>query len=510
VIIGSLSQNRSEAVKERIRRWAKSPLLFVVECLKATPSTQQAKALRDFTKGKFHSIRSGHGTGKDAFASWIILWFMATRTFPKIVCTGPTQHQLKDVLWAEINKWLRQSPLIHDIVWQSQKIYMEGYKEEWFATAVTCNAKASTEEQAETLAGFHADHILVIVDEASGVPDPVYLPLEGAVTTPDSFVLLIGNMTRNSGYFYDSHYRDLSDRWNKIHWSSKDSENVDPSWIEFMGAKYGTDSNVYRIRVEGEPPFEEESALIPLAWATQCIGNTDVSSDPNDPLHLGLDVARFGADSSVLMPRQGNYIYDYKTKNGLNTVEIAWFAQQEYEEMDAQAIAVDEIGIGAGVVDNLKLHMAPQTVFPVNVSNKSSNPKKYNRLRDELWWNVRKKCEKGLYRFPPGKVGQDLCDELATPKYSYPDGGMVKVESKKEMKARGVPSPDIAEALLMTEYFQVRAKLILAGKQNGRVSRPSVVPPCSVHLGMNPRQRENNYSVPGFSNKHIPKSRRFG
>jgi hypothetical protein len=160
---------------------------------------------------------------------------------------------------------------------------------EWWCRAVSPSVKASKEEQAETLAGFHGDHLLIVADEASGIPDPVFIPLEGAMTQEDNRVLLIGNMTKNSGYFYDSHFHpELSKPWTQLHWNSKYSTNVKPEYPNYMATKYGLESSVYRVRVEGEPPLEDETTLIPLAWAIQCIGNETIVSE-DEPRYLGVD-----------------------------------------------------------------------------------------------------------------------------------------------------------------------------------------------------------------------------
>lgn len=438
----------------KIKEWRENPLQFVEECIGAKPTKQQREALKMLPHNKRTSIRSGHGTGKDAFASWMILWFLSTRVYAKIPCTAPTKHQLRDVLWAEIHKWLRQSLIRDEFVWNSERIFQRDCKQEWFAVALAANAKASAEEQAETLAGQHADSLLFVIDEASGVTDPVYLPVEGALTKPDNHVLVIGNMTRRQGYFYDSHFDPASSkRWTLFQWSSKDSENVAEDYISYMAEKYGEGSNVYKIRVLGEPPkdSEEFDIVVPLHWAESCIGN-DIGDVSFEPKYLGVDVARFGDDQSVVLVRQGLKVIDYHTRSGMNTIDLGGFINQVFTEEDAQGIAVDEVGVGAGVTDWLyKHHQGTNQVFGVDVSTDAIEKKKFYRLRDELWWQVREKCMKSLYSFPGGDKGKELANELASPTYKIDK--KIKVEAKSEMKKRGIKSPDIAESLLMSEYF---------------------------------------------------------
>jgi len=233
---------------EKLALWKNSPLTFVTEAISATPSTQQVDALTNFPKTKRLTIRSGHGTGKDATAAWLVLWFMTTRAYPKVVCTAPTARQLSDILWSEISKWLRQSILTTEFVIQKDKMFHKDAPKEWWCRAVSPSVKASKEDQAETLAGFHGDHLLIIADEASGIPDPVFIPLEGAMTQEDNKVLLIGNMTRNSGYFYDTHFHsEIKRDWKKLHWDSRYSSNVSADYPKYMATKYGEESNVFKI-----------------------------------------------------------------------------------------------------------------------------------------------------------------------------------------------------------------------------------------------------------------------
>jgi hypothetical protein len=456
-----------QRILEKLKSWRESPLQFVKDCIDVTPSDQQAELLYLFPKSKRTTIRSGHGTGKDASASWIIINFLTTRPYAKVVCTAPTNRQLADILWSEVSKWLRKSKLSEEFIIQKDKIFHKDAPKEWWARAVSPSVKASKEEQAETLAGFHGDHLLIVVDEASGIPDPVYIPLEGALTQEDNKVLLIGNMTRNQGYFYESHFHPtISNNWTKLHWDSRKSTNVEKPYIDYMREKYGEESNVFRIRVIGDPPLDSENTLIPLAWALQCIGNAmDIADD--EPTYLGVDVARYGEDKSIIMPRKGNRIYPWDSFQGMNTIDLGARVMSNFSDMECSGIACDEIGVGAGVTDWLqKRPGGHEVVFGINTANSSSDRNKYIILRDELWAQMREKCMRQQYWFP-GETAKDremsneLCNELSSLTYEL-QGSAIKVESKKRAKLRGVCSPNIADALALTEYFSNTAYLIWA------------------------------------------------
>ena len=442
----------NEAIKDRIKSWRDNPLKFVKDCIQVTPSKQQIDLLTSFAASKRTSIRSGHGTGKDASASWIIIWFLVTRLNAKVICTAPTARQLGDILWSEISKWLRQSTVADEFVIQKDKIYHKHNPKEWWARAVSVSAKSSKEEQAETLAGFHGDHMLIVCDEASGIPDPVYIPLEGAMTQEDNKCLMIGNMTKTKGYFYDTHFHsEIKLAWNRLHWDSRESENVTKDMIDYFTTKYGEDSSVFAVRIVGNPPHSDSDKLIPLDWAIQCIDN-EVYVEETDPLYLGVDVARYGNDDSIILPRRGFKIYPWYTYHHLNTISLGGEILLKGEELGASGVAIDEIGVGAGVTDWLTKHNTLPT-FGINVANSSSNIKKYTKLRDELWVRVKNNCMKGRYSFPGGNMGDEICNELASVGYDFNVHGGITVDSKKFLKSKGVMSPNIADGLCLTEYF---------------------------------------------------------
>ena len=460
----------NDYIKNKIKAWKQDPLLFVTDCIQVQPSKQQIQLLRTFADSKRTTIRSGHGTGKDASASWIIIWFLVTRLHAKVICTAPTARQLNDILWSEISKWLRQSTVADEFVIQKDKIYHKHAPKEWWCRAVSVSAKSSKDEQAETLAGFHGDHMLIVCDEASGIPDPVYIPLEGAMTQEDNKCLLIGNMTKTKGYFYDTHFHsELKQHWNRIHWDSRESENVIKDMIDYFLNKYGEESSVFAVRIKGDPPSSDSDKLIPLEWAIQCIGN-DIYTEDSDPLYLGVDVARYGNDDSIVLPRKGFKIYPWFTYHHLNTISLGGEIQLKGAELDAMGVAIDEIGVGAGVTDWLIKHNRLPT-FGINVANSSSNIKKYHRLRDELWVRVKDNCMKGRFSFPEGKLGDTLCDELSSVGYDFNVQGGIVVDSKKFLKTKGIESPNIADALCLTEYFSNVATTVFRDRKKKKVKR---------------------------------------
>ena len=418
------------------------------------------------------SIMSGHGTGKDAFASWVILHFLTTRPFCKIPCTAPVGPQLKTVLWSEIHKWLRQSILSDYIVWQAEKVYFkEAQGREWFCIPRTINPKAGAEEQAETIAGFHEDNLLFVIDEASGVPDPVYRPIEGGLTGKVNFVLIIFNPTQNHGYALETQTKHRRD-WLCLQWNAEESDLVDAAQLERMARKYGKDSNAYRVRVLGMPPLATPDTLIPWEWVMAAV-NREIEVGVHDPTVLGIDVARqLGGDESVILRSQGMVVPGLETYNGVNTQELAYWALKEIQEREAACAAIDVIGWGAGTYDVLK-DMAPCPILPVNVAETPENADLFSRKRDELWWHIRERFQDGTIKIPHDDI---LIGELSTIRYNFSRTAKekIKIESKQELRDRGLDSPNRADALLLAEV--ARRYVVPSYRQqtrNWRQERPA-------------------------------------
>lgn len=434
------------SAQQTIVRWREGgPALFASEVLGAEPTEQQWQASRAIVERRRVTIRSGHGTGKSAFMAWCVLWFQCCYFPCKVPCTAPTGHQLSDILWAEIALWHRRMRdrvpnLADEFEWSSERFSMASAPQESFAVART-----SRPERPEALQGFHSDNVLFLIDEASGVPEVVFQVAEGALSTDGAFVVMAANPTREEGYFYDSHHR-MRDRWAALHWDGEESPLVSPQYIEEMRVKYGADSPIYQVRVKGNFVTASDG-VIPLSL---CIAAQErqVERTPKSDIRWGLDVARFGDDSTALAKRAGNVqLEPTKEWFGKDTMQTVGLLKIEYDQAKEKpdAIMVDVIGIGAGVVDRGKEIGLP--VIGVNVAESASADTRYARLRDELWflgreWLERRDC----------KLADDdaLIGELTTPKYQILSNGKLKVEGKDEMKKRGVASPNRADAWLMT------------------------------------------------------------
>jgi len=368
-----------------------------------------------------------------------ILWFMATRYKAKIPCTAPTAHQLFDILWSELSKWHGQmDPAFgNQFEYTSEKFYHKQHKEQWF-----CVPRTSRKDSPEALQGFHGENLLFILEEAAGIPDEVYTVAEGSLTSKDNYVILVGNPTRLSGFFYRAFHQEKK-HWCNLHFSSEDSELVDPAYCERMAEKYGKNSNIYRVRVKGDFPSSEEDQLISID-VFEAAAMRDLR--PTGPTVWGGDVARYGQDKSALCKRQGGVILGFEQKQGLDTMSTAtWFELEAKKDL----LCIDEIGIGAGVVDALLKNGA--NVTGINVGSGAEDAVRYFNKRAELYWQLRECFENGDISL--SQLDQDTLDELKSQltqiKYKF-STGRLQIESKEDMKRRGLPSPDLADALMLS------------------------------------------------------------
>ena len=451
-----MKNNFAKAIEYYIDR----PVEFVKDIIKAEPDEYQAKVLNDLAYNEKQkratkiSVRSGHGVGKSTIESWAILWFLVTRPFPKILCTAPTAHQLHDILWAEASKWLRNSKMLGDILeWTYEKIYLKGHREEWFAIARTSN-------KPDALQGTHAEHILIIIDEASGVPDVVFEPVLGTLSTNDAKLLMCGNPTQLAGFFYESH-NDKKDLYITHVINGENSSRVDREYIKLIAEMFGTDSDVYRVRVLGEFPKANPDSFISLDMInTDFIDIGDIYS-----IDLGVDVARFGDDESVIatvfnklrLSKLNIFQHNDTMELTGQVVNIIKSLNKDYPDVRVN-VKVDCDGLGVGLYDRLREVINEKSLNARAVEChfgakggkvRNSEPISYFNSTGIMWGLIRTKFkEKSLYI----TEDSELINQLTNRKYFIESDGDIRLERKEDMKKRGVHSPDRADALALALY----------------------------------------------------------
>ena len=430
---------------EWTERYAQRPDLFVREVLGAEPDDWQTEVMLAVASGERRvSIRSGHGVGKTACLSWLIIWFILTRYPAKVVCTAPTAAQLFDALAAEVKGWCnRLPPAIQGLLTvKAEHIVLTADPNMSFVAFRT-----SRPETPEALAGVHSGNVLLIADEASGVHEAVFETAAGSMSGHAACTVLAGNPVRTTGFFFDTHHR-LRDKWRTFHVSCERSRRVSKDFIEEMADRYGADSNAYRVRVLGEFPKSDDDTIIPFELMEASLLR-DVEAGNMLPV-WGLDCARFGADRSALAKRKGNVLTEPVIKwAGKDTMQVAGAVKLEWDATPLTerpaVICVDVIGIGSGVCDRLREMGLP--VRGINVSESPALKDRFVNLKAELWWAAREWfSERNGHLCGDGELGAELVDV----RYRFTSAGKIQVESKAEIKKRGKRSPDCADAFVLT------------------------------------------------------------
>ncbi|OMF37445.1 terminase B [Paenibacillus sp. FSL H8-0548] len=455
---------RMAAFKKRIPVYQKSPNTFFREVLNFTPDQWQAEVSSDIANHPLVSVRSGQGVGKTAVEATIALWFLCCFPFPRVVCTAPTRQQLNDVLWAEISKWQSKSPILKRILkWTKTKVYMRKNEERWFATARTAT-------KPENMQGFHEDNMLFIVDEASGVDDRIMAAIFGTLSGENNKLFMCGNPTKTSGFFFDSHNRDRGIY--KTHQvSCLDSPRTSKENIAMLERKYGRDSDVWRVRVEGQFPRGEAGTFITLEAAEFAAKEVKVNHT-GTVLTIGCDVARFGDDETSIYAGIGKKTVGQKHHHKENTMVTAgWVVRLtkdlllEHTNIERIIIRVDDTGVGGGVTDRLNEIVLEEGLFweivPINNNGKTLD-EHYGNLGSEMWGTIRTELEGNMTDFINGQLPEfelpdddTLISQLSTRKWRMTSKGKIMLESKDDMKNRGLKSPDRADAFVLAfgEYM---------------------------------------------------------
>jgi hypothetical protein len=444
-------------VAHKIMRWKHDAVAFVKEGLEVDELEDwQEEYLTALTKHDRISIRSGHGVGKSAALAWTILWYLVTHYPCKIACTAPSEHQLNDILWAEVSKWKDRLPTPIDTMFviNSDMIYMDGLR--WVSFAV---ARVARKEKPEAFQGFHAEHMMFIGDEASGIEDIIFETAMGAMTTGITKIILTGNPTKTFGFFYNTFHR-ARDQYYTIHASTLDIKRKGSSpeeYAKLISSMYGESSNVYRIRVLGEFPIAGDKNVFPLYLLELAVDRKGVVKAYDFHPVWGLDVARSGSNRTALAKRCGNHLLEpVQAWSGLDNVEVAALLRDEYDdtpdEMKPAEIFVDTIGLGAGVYDIAKRNGLPVVGRPV--SERPSVWKKGRRffkLRDEIYWRAREWFEDRTCIIPDDA---HLIKELSIIEYDYTGSDLLlKIEGKADIVKKlqdEYGSPDLADAFVLT------------------------------------------------------------
>lgn len=398
------------------------------------------------------STASGHGIGKSTIVAWLTMFLLDTRPYSMGVITANTSDQLRTKTWAEMSKWhaLALSSQFWDYTNSrgNMSLSRKGSKEikqKWRADALTARA-----ENAESFQGLHAANstAFYIFDEASGIEDAIWEARFGGATDGEPMSFDFGNPTRKSGYFFENCIGKFKHRYIVQQIDSRDVQITNKSYLQQLEEDWGSDSDLFRVKVKGQFPAIGsvqfiDSNLVADAMLRQLVG------DKNDPLFIGVDIARFGDNDTIIFPRMGMDARSipYKRYNRLDTMQVVdkvIEAIQEFQKMGKKVsgLFLDGGGLGAGPVDMLKR----LGYNPIDVNfGKTASDKRFTRWGDQMWGHMRDALDRLCL-----PKDEDLRAQLTQREYNINPNGRIVLETKRLMQERGVQSPDIADALALT------------------------------------------------------------
>jgi len=434
----------------------KNPEWWIRDVVGNTIWQKQIDIVRSVRDNQRTTVRSCNGAGKSFISANVVAWFLCAHPESIIITTAPTARQVEEILWQEIARIHSTSkmPLGGNLL---KTKWDMGAK--WFAMGLSTN-------DPNRFQGFHAPHILAVLDEACGIEPQIYEAVEAILTSEGAKVLLIGNPTEPDNEFFKTFSSKL---YNKIHISAFHTPNfrnianveqlrsmteaeldaevthpylITPKWARQRLDEWGEDSPAFLGRILGEFPDVGTQTLIPLSWVMKATMRTP---DRDKPCTLGVDVARFGDDESVICVRLGNGVEKIRTFNKLDTVEVADEVTQVFREYEkvCELIAVDAVGIGAGVADTLRKRGLP--AIDIESAEKAYQYNRFYNKRTEMWYKLRELFRTDAIAIPNNEVA---IGELTTPRYSFDQGGRYVLESKSDMKKRGLKSPNTADAIV--------------------------------------------------------------
>lgn len=454
-----MSAQLRQAAVEHVMRWRADPVAFVREVLGAEPDAWQVECLEALVTSGFSRfcLKASKGPGKTTLLAWVVWWFLVTRPHPKVICTSITEDNLKDGLWSELAKWMANSPLIKDnFTWRAERITYNDAPETWFASARTWPKGGDATQQADTLAGVHADFMLFIIDEAGGVPDAVAAAAEGGLANAskeegrEALFVIAGNPTHLSGPLYRACTSERHLWWVKEISGDPDdpmrAPRVSVEWARAQIAKYGRDNPFVLVNVFGKFPPGSANTLFGPDLVHECMSRRlGELVYKYEVKIMGVDVARFGDDRTVISLRQGPVVFMPKILRNLDTMAVAGQVALAFNKHKPDGLFIDQATFGAGVLDRLV-----QLGYPaqgVDFGGKPvMHPGRYTNRRAEMWFGMSEwAMRKGVLPNMP-----ELVTELTAPVYQFDAENKMKLEKKSEIKKRTGISPDIADSIALT------------------------------------------------------------
>lgn len=401
------------------------------------------------------AIASGHGIGKSALVAWLILWIMCTRPSCRGTVTANTADQLQSRTWAELSKWMRRSLVSHWFNLTTSKGHLrmshKANPEGWFCQGQTCK-----EENSDSFAGQHAEDStsFYIFDEASSIPDGIWEVAEGGLTDGEPHIFAFGNPTKRHGMFFRAAFGNLRNLWHGESINSMDcklpNKELFKEWIE----TWGWDSDFIRVRVRGLPPMASDLQFID-SQRIQLAQVREVRTLMTDPVFVGVDIARGGADNSVIYFRKGHDARsvppivipgEFTRDEEVLVQKIVEVVTEGYMGLKPDIVCIDGTGVGGPIANRVrkKFTNSHVEVYEINFASRAHSDHCAN-MRAYMWWKMKEWLTFGMI-----SDDERLEMDLSAPEYMENSKSQLLLESKKDIKSRGLASPDLGDALALT------------------------------------------------------------
>lgn len=441
-----------------ILRWWDRPDIFVREVFGVTPDPWQDKVLQKFPTNQRQAMKAAKGCGKTGILSWLAWNFLCTRPQPKMAAVSISGENLSDNLWAEMAKWRQKSPLLmNKFEWTKTRIFCREAPETWFMSARTWPKTGNATDQANTLAGLHADYIMFLLDESGGIPDGVMATAEGALSSCiEGHIVQAGNPTHLEGPLYRACTSEAR-LWDvtEITGDPDDpmrSPRISIQWARDQIEKYGANSAWVLVNVFGRFPPASINSLIGPDDVAAAVKRFYREEQYNFAAKvLGVDVADMGDDQSVIFPRQGLVAFNPQVYRNITGLVGAGALARKWTDWDADAAFIDNTG-GWSKDWQLALTQLGKTAIPVGFAEGAHDNKYFNR-RAEMYFLLCKwvKDEGSIPDIPELKAA------LTATTYTF-RGDKMLLEPKDSIKEKLGYSPDHADALALTFAEPVTAK----------------------------------------------------
>jgi len=456
------------------RKWQRQVLRDIAAHIRQNKGTErEAQSLFEVLR---MAVASGRGIGKSALVAWLILWMLTTRIGSTVLVSANSENQLRSITWGELTKW--QAMVINAHWWEISATKL--VPAQWLTDLVERDLKKGTrywgaegklwsEENPDGYAGPHSfDGMMVIFDEASGIPDSIWPVASGFFTEPipNRFWLAFSNPRRNTGYFFEC-FNAKRAFWNTRQIDARTVEDTDPATYQQIIEEYGPDSPQARVEIYGEFPEQGDDQFIAPRTVDDA-GKQPKYDDPSAATIIGVDPARGGADDTVIVVRRGRDLVALRRFHEDDTMTVVGLVIDMIEEFDPDLTVIDAGGLGYGVLDRLKEQR--YKVRGVNFGWKAKNPVMWGNKRAEMWGAM-----KDWLKTASIPVDRRLKADLTGPKTKPDSSGTVFLESKKDMKASGLASPDSADAIAVTFAYTVANRNRPAKTQRRTVHSPGVI-----------------------------------